>query len=63
VDGRGLAADVVELIEVLLDDPGGPEHLLRGQCVADGVIGQLVLLAPDRRVVMQFWHPSGLQLH
>ena len=45
-EGRGLAADVVDHIEVQLDDPGRPEHLPGRDRVPDGVVGQLVLGIP-----------------
>jgi hypothetical protein len=53
VDGRGLAAEVVDHIVVLLDDPGRPEHLPGGGRVADGVIGQPVPGVPGRGVAVQ----------
>ena len=60
VDGRGLAAEVVDHIVVLLDDPGRPEHLAGGGRVADRVIGQPVPGVPGRRVAVQLCHASGL---
>ena len=60
VDGRGLAADVVDQVEVLLDDPGCPGRLAGGGRVADGVIGQPVLLVPGRGVAVQLRHAAGL---
>ena len=59
VDGSGLAA-IVDHIEVLLDDPGRPEHLPGGGRVADGVIGQPVVLVPGCRVAVQIRHAAGL---
>ena len=60
VDGRGLAADVVDHIEVLLDDPGRPGRLAGGGRVADGVIGQPVPGVPGRGVAVQLRRASGL---
>ena len=60
VDGRGLAADVVDHVEVLLDDPGRPEHLAGGGRVADGLIGHRMFLAPGGRVAVQDRHAAGL---
>ena len=59
VDGSCLAA-IVDHIEVLLDDPGRPEHLPGGGRVADGVIGQPVVLVPGCRVAVQIRHAAGL---
>ena len=47
---------------MLLDDPGRPEHLPGGGRVADGVIGQLVLRVPGRRVTVKLRGPAGLFL-
>ena len=62
VDGRGLAAHVVDQVEVLLDDPGRPEHLAGGDRVADGVVGQVVPGVPGRRVAVQLRQAAGLLL-
>ena len=45
--------EVEALIEVLLDEPGGPGHLPGRDRVADGVIGQLMIGIPGRRVSVQ----------
>jgi hypothetical protein len=60
VDGRHLAADVVDHVEMLLDDPGRPEHLPGGGRVLDGLIGQLVPGVPGRRVAVQLGRAAGL---
>ena len=60
VDGRGLAAGAVDQVEVLLDDPGRPEHLPGGDRVADGVVGQPVPGVPRRGVAVQLRRASGL---
>ena len=60
VDGRGLAADVVDQVVVLLDDPGRPEHLPGGDRVADGVVGHPVPGVPGRGVAVQLRHAAGL---
>ena len=60
VDGRGLAADVVDHVEVLLDDPGSPEHLAGVGRVADGVVGQPVPGVPGRGVAVHLRYASGL---
>ena len=62
VDGRGLAADAVDQVEVLLDHPGRPEHLPGAGRVTDGIIGQVVLGVPGRGVAVQLRHPAGLLL-
>ena len=50
--GRGLAAEVKDYVEVLLDEPGRPEHLAGGDRVPDGVIGQPMLLIPGSRIMV-----------
>ena len=62
VDGGRLASDAVDQVEVLLDDPGRPEHLPGRGRVADGVVGQPVLLAPGRGVAVQLRRAAGLFL-
>ena len=62
MDGRGLAADVEDHVEVLLDDPGRPEHLPGRGRVPDGVIGQRVLLVPGRGVAVQLRRAAWLFL-
>ena len=59
-NGRGLAADVVDQVVVLLDDPGRPGRLAGGGRVADGVVGQPVLLVPGRGVAVQLRRAPGL---
>ena len=48
--------EIEALIEMLLDEPGGPGHLPGGHGVADGVIGQPMFGVPGRRVAVQ---PNG----
>ena len=62
VDGGRLAADAVDQVEVLLDDPGRPEHLPGRGRVADGVVGQPVLGVPGRGVAVQLRQASRLLL-
>ena len=62
VDGGCLAADAVDQVEVLLDDPGRPEHLPGRGRVADGVVGQPALLVPGGRVAVQLRRAAGLFL-
>ena len=62
VDGGRLALDAVNQVEVLLDDPGRPEHLPGRGRVADGVVGHTVLLGPGRGVAVQLGQASGLLL-
>ena len=60
VDGRGLAADVVDHVEVLLDDPGRPEHLPGRGRVPNGVFGQPARGVLRCGVAMQLRHAVGL---
>ena len=62
VDGGRLASDAVDQVEVLLDDPGGPEHLPGCGRVPDGVFGQPVLGVPGRGVAVQLRRAPGLLL-
>ena len=62
VDGRSPAANVEDQVEVLLDDPGRPQHLPGRDRVADGVTGHPVLLAPGRGVAVQLRQSAGLLL-
>ena len=49
-------------VEVLLDDPGRPEHLPGRGRVADGLISHTVLLVPGRGVPVQLRQTAGLLL-
>ncbi len=62
VDGGRLTSDAMDQVEVLLDDPGRPQHLPGGGRVPDGVVGQPVLLAPGRGVAVQLRRAAGLFL-
>ena len=62
VDGRHLAAEVKDHVEVLLDEPGRPGHLPGGHRVPDRVIGQLMLLIPGCSVTVQLRRAAGLFL-
>ena len=62
VDGRRLAAEVKDHVEVLLDDPGRPGHLPGRHRVPDGVIGQPMLLVPGCSVTVQLRRAAGLFL-
>ena len=49
-------------VEVLLDDPGRPQHLPGRGRVADGVFGHSVLGVPGRGVAVKLRQASGLFL-
>ena len=59
---RRFAAQIEDLVEVLLDQPGGPAHLPGGHRVPDRIISQPVLLVPGRRVSVQLRRPNRLFL-
>jgi hypothetical protein len=62
VNRRRFAAQTVDRVEVLLDEPGGPGQLPGGRRMPDRVIGQPALRVPDSSVAVQFRHPAGLVL-
>ena len=62
VDGRGFAAGAVDQVEVLLDDPGRPEHRPGRDRMPDRIIGQLVPGVPGRGAAVQLRLPAGLLL-
>jgi len=53
---------IVGRVEVLLDQPGGPDGVPRAQRVPHSVVGQPVLLTPGSRVAVQSRDPPGLLL-
>ena len=55
---RRFAAQTVDRVEMLLDQPGGPGHLPGGDRVPDRVIGQPALGVPGGRVPVQSREPG-----